>query len=105
MKFFLISDNDDTLTGMRLAGVPGTVVHEKFQFQDALLKASQDKEIAVIIITEKLGFDFPELVRDMRISKGLPLLVEIPDRHGSVRPSDFITRYVQEAIGIKMDVY
>ena len=29
MKMFLISDNVDTYTGMRLAGVEGVVVHEK----------------------------------------------------------------------------
>ncbi len=29
MKMFLISDNVDTLTGMRLAGIPGVVVHRK----------------------------------------------------------------------------
>ena len=29
MKMFLISDNIDTYTGMRLAGVEGVVVHER----------------------------------------------------------------------------
>ena len=29
MKMYLISDNIDTLTGMRLAGVDGVVVHER----------------------------------------------------------------------------
>ena len=29
MKMYLISDNIDTYTGMRLAGVEGAVVHEK----------------------------------------------------------------------------
>ena len=29
MKMYLISDNIDTLTGMRLAGVEGAVVHKR----------------------------------------------------------------------------
>ena len=29
MKMYLISDNVDTLTGMRLAGVDGIVVHKR----------------------------------------------------------------------------
>ena len=37
MKMYLISDNVDTYTGMRLAGVDGVVVHEK---QDCLLYTS-----------------------------------------------------------------
>ena len=32
----------------------------------------------------------------------LPLLVKIPDRYGSQREADFLTRHVQEAIGVKM---
>ena len=28
MKMYLISDNIDTFTGMRLAGIEGAVVHE-----------------------------------------------------------------------------
>ncbi len=38
MKMYLISDNIDTWTGMRLAGVEGAVVHEKQE-----LKAEIDK--------------------------------------------------------------
>ena len=32
MKMFLISDNVDTLTGMRLAGVEGCIVHDVRNF-------------------------------------------------------------------------
>ena len=67
MKMYLISDNIDTWTGMRLAGVEGAVVHER-----------------------------EELKRE------LPLIVEIPDRHGTGRKPDFITSYVNEAIGLKL---
>ena len=36
MKMFLISDNVDTYTGMRLAGVEGVVVHEREELKKAL---------------------------------------------------------------------
>jgi len=32
----------------------------------------------------------------------LPLIVEIPDRHGTGRKPNFITSYVNEAIGLKL---
>ena len=35
MKMYLISDNVDTYTGMRLAGVEGCVVHERQELKDA----------------------------------------------------------------------
>ena len=39
MKMYLISDNVDTLTGMRLAGVDGIVVHERDELKEAIEKA------------------------------------------------------------------
>ena len=47
MKYFLISDNVDTLAGMRLVGVHGVVVHEEDEVRAALEKACADEEIAL----------------------------------------------------------
>ena len=44
MQMFLISDNIDTYTGMRLAGVEGVVVHERDELKDALEKAIANGE-------------------------------------------------------------
>ena len=43
MKMYLISDNKDTYTGMRLAGVEGVVVHRRQELKDALDAVFQDK--------------------------------------------------------------
>ncbi len=102
MNIYLISDNIDTQTGMRLAGIDGCVVHEKDELKAALNNALSDKEIGIILITEKLSFEFPEIIDDIKLNRKLPLLVEIPDRHGSGRRADFITSYVSEAIGLKL---
>lgn len=102
MKMYLISDNVDTLTGMRLAGVDGVVVHEKEEVRDALVKVMEDKTIGIVLLTEKLGRDFPDLLNEIKLKRKTPLLVEIPDRHGTGRKKDFITSYVNEAIGLKL---
>lgn len=102
MKMFLISDNVDTYTGMRLAGVEGVVVHEKEELKAELEKVCADKEIGIVLLTEKFGRDFPELVNDVRMNRRTPLFVEIPDRHGTGRSKNFITDYVNQAIGLKL---
>lgn len=102
MKMYLISDNIDSLTGMRLAGVEGVVVHEKQELKEALDFALSDKEIGIILLTEKFGREFPEIIDNVRLERRLPLLIEIPDRHGTGRKPDFITSYVNEAIGLKL---
>ena len=102
MKMFLISDNVDTLTGMRLAGVEGCIVHERAELRKALEDAIANNENGIILLTEKFGREFPDIIDDVRLNRRLPLLIEIPDRHGTGRKPDFITSYVSEAIGIKL---
>lgn len=102
MKMYLISDNIDTWTGMRLAGVDGCVVHEKDELKAAFDNVLADPEIGIVLLTEKFGRDFPELVNGIRLAHQKPLFVEIPDRHGTGRKPDFITAYVNEAIGLKL---
>ncbi len=102
MRMYLISDNVDTYTGMRLAGVDGVVIHSKKHLKEQLDKALGDKTIGVLLITEKLSSEFPEIIDDVKLNRRLPLIVEIPDRHGTGRKPDFITSYVNEAIGVKL---
>ena len=78
MRFYLLSDNIDTQIGMRLAGIDGVVVHEK------LIKL------------------IPEYVYDIKLNRKSPLIVEIPDRHGTSQISETINRYVKEAVGITL---
>ena len=102
MQMYLISDNVDTYTGMRLAGVDGVVIHSKKQLKKELEKVMANKEIALLLLTEKLSGEFPDIINEIKLGRRLPLIVEIPDRHGTGRKPDFITSYVSEAIGLKL---
>ena len=103
MKFFLISDNIDTRAGMRLTGIDGVVVHTKQEVEDALDSATRVKDVGVILITEKLSALAPERISALKLTRELPLVVEIPDRHGTNRQPNSITRYVSESLGIKLE--
>ncbi len=102
MRFYLISDNVDTQVGMRLAGIEGIVVHEVAEVQKALKEAMAMEDVAVILITETLLTLCSDTVYDLKLNQKRPLIVEIPDRHGNGRTKDSITRYVREAIGVKI---
>ena len=39
MRYYLISDNVDTIVGMRLAGIQGDLVHEAREVEQSLSKA------------------------------------------------------------------
>ena len=99
MKFYLISDNTDTLMGMRLAGIEGVVAHEEDEVISVLEK---DKDVAIILMTEKLINLCRERVYEFKLNCPKPLIVEISDRHGTSDVTDTISGYVNEAIGIKI---
>lgn len=102
MKMYLISDNVDTQTGMRLAGIEGCVVHETEEVRRELEKAVKDENIGIVLLTEKLGKLVPDYVRDLKLKLTQPLIVEIPDRHGSRDIADSINKHVREAIGLRL---
>ena len=102
MKMYLISDNIDTWTGMRLALGLGMELMEVVELKQELDKVLADKDIGIILLTEKFGREFPEIIDNVKLERRLPLIVEIPDRHGTGRKPDFITSYVNEAIGLKL---
>ncbi|MDR3255041.1 MAG: V-type ATP synthase subunit F [Synergistaceae bacterium] len=103
MRAYLISDNHDTLVGMRLAGIEGVVVHGFDETSRAMKEVLLQKDVAIIAITEKAASHVPEMMQSLREHGELPIVVEIPDRHGTKRGSDFLTRYVRDAIGVKME--
>lgn len=102
MKFYLISDSIDTYTGMRLSGIEGVVVHEPDEVRAELKKAIDNKQIAVILITEKLMKLCYDEIIELKLNLKQPLIVEIPDRHMESDVTGMIERYVHEAVGMSI---
>ena len=102
MKVFIISDNTHTLTGMRLSGVEGVVVHGREEILKELAKVKAKRDVGILLITELLAERVQLELNKMKLSLSLPIIVEIPDRHGTRRPPDFLTRYIRESIGLKI---
>lgn len=100
MKFFVISDNIDTYMGMRLSGMPGTVVHEREEVEAALEAVMSDPEVGIVLMTAKTLALCRETVYRYKLERPKPLIVEIPDRHGSGNIGESIGEYVREAIGL-----
>lgn len=102
MKSFVISDNKDTWVGMRLAGIQGIMAHDKKQVLTAMEEAMKDREIGLIIVTEKIVDMAHAEIMEWKLKKRIPLIIEIPDRHGTTRGQDVITGYIRESVGIRI---
>ena len=57
--------------------------HKREELKEELDKALADKTIGIILLTEKFGREFPEIIDNVKLERKLPLIVEIPDRHGT----------------------
>lgn len=102
MKFFLISDNIDTLMGLRLVGIEGVVVHTRRDFLEVLQSKMKDSSIAIILVTTKLVDMCPDIISEIKLKQQKPLITEILDRHGNSKIGETIDGYVSEAIGVKL---
>ena len=102
MKMFLISDNRDTQFGMRLAGVDGVVVHDEAALTEAVKSALEDCDLGILMFTEKAASIKPDYIKSLKLTLHTPLIIEIPDRHGSRDIGKSINSMVSESIGLKL---
>ncbi len=100
MRLFCISDSDDAVCGLRLAGVGGELVKNAEEAERAVEKAALDKDIGIILINRSLFAECDGFLHEFKKKHGLPLVIEIPDTSG-MKGGDSIARYVREAVGIK----
>ena len=89
MRFFLISDNSDAMNGLRLAGIEGTVARSEADLRNALEMAAQQPETYTATL-------------DSARAAGGPLLITVPSTGGGAAGKDRLTRYIREAIGVKI---
>ena len=101
MRYFVISDNTDTHVGLRLAGIEGVIARDREEGLAALETALADPTIGILLITEGLAEQCADRLAPLKMEGRTPLVVEIPDRHGT-RNKDAITRYIREAIEVRL---
>lgn len=101
MRMFLITDNDDTLVGLRLAGIEGLLTNDKNEAVKSIKDKANNREIGIILINHSLYSSCNSFIKDFGSNHSIPLIIEIPDKNQE-SSSDTIAKYVMEAVGIKI---
>lgn len=83
MRLFLISDNTDTLTGMRLAGVEGVMAKDRTAVSDALESVLDDGNIAAVLINKSLFVLCEDIIQEFKKAHSSVVITQIPDRGNS----------------------
>ncbi|AEC51751.1 V-type ATP synthase subunit F [Pyrococcus sp. NA2] len=101
MKIVVMGD-PDTVTGFRLAGI-----HEayEFDFSDLSIERARNKlrelierdDIGIILITERLAQKIGEIPQ-----VNLPIILQIPDKFGSIYGEELLREIVRKAVGIEI---
>ena len=99
---YVICDNTDTLVGMRLAGVPGIVVHDAKSVVEAVKSVCERGDVSVILITSLLKNMCNDFLGEYMKKHSEPLFLEIPDRHGAGREKGSIGEFIEKSIGLKI---
>ncbi len=103
MTYYLISDNLDTLAGLRMVGVKGVVVRSPAEVKNAIEHALQKPEVGLILITSRLFKENSEMIFAYKLRGRGALIMEMPDRHSSDDVAASIREYIEQAVGIKID--
>ena len=101
MKFYCIAD-EDTVRGLRLAGVSGQAVATAQEASAALATAAADRENGIIILTQNVAAGIRAQVEAHRLECVQPLIVEIPGPTGSLPGHMSLHQIVQAAVGISV---
>lgn len=101
MKYFVIGD-EDTVLGFGMVGVDGRVAVTVAEAEAAFDAAMADKDIGILVVTERAAQLIRPRVDRLLFSDDFPLIVEIPDRRGRMPDRPTIRETVNSAIGIKL---
>jgi len=88
--------------GFNFAGVHGRVVQSPSEAREALKDALADSSIGILIITERIGDVLRDEVDAVMLERDLPIIVEIPDRHGPLPERRTLEDIIKRAIGVSV---
>jgi V/A-type H+/Na+-transporting ATPase subunit F len=101
VEYFSIGD-EDTVLGFQLVGVAGQIATTGEEARVAFEHALKRPSIGIIIITERVAQSIRSVVDAYTFTEDFPLIVEIPDRTGSLPGRPTLRELVNDAIGVSV---
>ena len=101
MKYFIIGD-EDSVRGFGMVGVKGKLVSNAQEAEEAFQSVLQDREVGIVVITERIAELIRPQVDRYMFTEVFPLIVEIPDRLGQIVGKLNLRETVNRAIGIRL---
>jgi vacuolar-type H+-ATPase subunit F/Vma7 len=102
MLGLVIGDNH-MVTGFRLVGIVGVEALSVIDAKEALKKALNRDDLAIIIISEEFSVDqqINKIIDDVRRSRASPLIVEVPGSRAK-KSEVILSDLVSKSLGVRM---
>ena len=100
MQSFLISDNAETLIGMRLAGISGEQMDDREAIIKKIDELIKNPQVGIIMITEGIMKKAENEIMERKLREAETLIVRIPDTMEEA-DDDRIAKYIRDSIGLK----
>lgn len=101
MKIIVLGDAETTLL-FSLEGIDTRLIANASEAVDEIRRIRKSREYGLLIVTEDVAQWASEIVDELRFSKGLPLVIEIPGPNGAPKGASRLANYIREAVGIRI---
>ena len=92
----------DTMLGLGLLGIEGTIVTTVREASDAFDRALAAPGVAMVLLSQAWSEALRERVERASLDEGGPLVVEIPDPHVDA-PGIPLTERVEQVLGVRLE--
>ena len=93
--------NHDLVVGFRMVGVSGVEVTSARDAEEALSKALENGDVAIILVDEEFSVQLGERIQKHRLERVMPLIVEVPGKVDAAESSR-LSELVGKSLGMRL---
>jgi len=101
MKTMVLGDKDSVLL-FALEGAESKVVESQSEAIEAVKRIKKSRNYGLLVVTEEVANWASEQIMQLRFSKELPLVIDVPGPKGHVQNGKSLADYIREAVGIRI---
>lgn len=101
MKTIILGDKDTVLL-FALEGTEGKVIENQNDAIEEIKRIKRSRSYGLLIVTEEIAHWASDVITQLRFSKELPLVIDIPGAGGHVQSGKNLADYIREAVGIRI---
>jgi len=101
MKSIVITNQKDTIVGLRLAGIEGILVKDETEVMAHIDTLIKDDSIATIMITQKLFEENHDAIFEIKLKLKEKMIIKIPGFNEKMQESS-ISDHIRDSVGLKL---